>query len=99
MNTIDTNNLPVRERIMLQEIRSQALGITNKLVTRRQHPSYGVTKTMLRTELAELRGMLFAFGILKLEDHGTASVGLLAQATADAINLDIKALAQEVEAA
>lgn len=98
MYIIDTNALDKRDRILLREIRSQAVGLRNNIGVRRTHPSYGVTKNSLRQQLAQLEGMLFAFGVRHLPDHGTASVAMLAHSTAEALNLDLQSLFVEVDA-
>lgn len=50
--------------VLEQEIRRMANSIVNGDFTRRHHPTYGVTKTNLRSALAFMNGMVGLYGVI-----------------------------------
>lgn len=59
---------------MEREIRHAAGSILSDVRTRRDHPTYGVTKTGVRTRYAFLRGLVSAFAFLTGQTLNAQSV-------------------------
>jgi hypothetical protein len=80
-----------------QEIRDQRGRILTDLSNRKYHPTFGVTKTGLRTDLHRLEGMLMAHAILAGETdwHG---VRLVAH-SARLLDIQLEELAASIAAA
>ena len=49
---------------MEREIRGAANDLSNAVTTRALHPTYGYTKTVIRSKMDRLDGMIFLYGVL-----------------------------------
>lgn len=71
--------------------------LRSDLASRREHPSYGVTKAQLREALAHLEGALYAHGVSIEAERGSTLMAM--RSAARDLGLDLDALRAEVRAA
>lgn len=84
--------------VLAREIRATRNKLTNAIVCRRDHPSYGYTKKSILETLAILEGMLFAYWII-VTGEGTGSPLLfIRNAATEVLDENIDTLRHRAEA-
>lgn len=87
-------------KILSREIRSSASYVRNQLRVRDAHPTYGVTKAVLRRDLARLEGLVVAFMILTGAVNSFQTNGRpVARYAEDAWGIDLDGLRDAVASA
>lgn len=62
--------------------------VMNSIICRKQHPSYGYTKAIIREELAHLEGLLYAYHLITGHDP-TVYLPSGARQAAEALDIDL----------
>lgn len=77
-------------------IRMMRNSIESDLMTRKHHPTYGITKTKMRDNLRRLEGLLYAWW---LDNTGTRSAAFIAQVrdAANTFGIDLQDLGQRID--
>lgn len=86
-----------RQLLLVREVQNANRRIFNNLDTRKHHPTYGITKTMVRDAWRELWTLAAAYDIVYGTD-GVASQAMCAQRTFNLLGIDIEATRAAVQA-
>ena len=86
-----------RVETLAREVRSTHNGLMSYLHTRRDHPTYGITKADLRERLAHLEGLAYAYGVM-VTGEASATLRLQAEDVLDRyFDINLRGLHQRVK--
>lgn len=77
-----------KTELLARECQCARAKVMNSIISRKQHPSYGYTKALIREEVAHLEGLLYAYHLVTGHDP-TVYLPSGARQAAAALDIDL----------